>query len=229
MAADAQLDAFLYFGKSLNNGKPTHINGETGDAIESQSDSEYGKSMAVQGYSIGFTHEMDHTEETDNQSDGTQSHEPEINTITVTKLVDAASPQLLRALWEGTTYKDAWISQRKAGGVKGRSGDYFWQIELQEVSIQNLTWSADGGGQTTESVTLYANKGVYVQYFRQKHTGELEPSPIHYETPAKHRHNKKNGAGNGSDGDLDPSQKQAVIKDVIKQLELKYPRIKSLR
>ncbi len=212
-----EIDAFLYFGPAMNGGKPSQIDGETGDAIESKDSGGYGRSMAIQGYSINFTHVMDHTEETKSQSDGSQMHEPEIQTITVTKLVDAASPQLLCAMWEGTQYTDAWISQRKAGGSKGKSGDYFWQLELIEVSIEQLTWSADAGGQTTESLTLHANKGVYVQYFKQKTTGQLESSAIDYDAEITRVKVKKNG-----DGNLDPGQKQSLIADVIKELKKQH-------
>jgi type VI protein secretion system component Hcp len=208
-----EIDAFLYFGRALKGGKPTQIDGETTDVIESQDSGGFGKSMAIQQYSIDFAHPMDHTEEMKNQSDGSQMHEPTISSISVTKLVDAASPMLLRALWEGTQYKDAWISQRKAGGAKGKSGDYFWQIELQEVSIENLTWNADAGGQTTETIHLKATKAVYVQYFRQKQSGNLDTTPIEYEAPIQRPHK-----GNGAD-DMTPSQIDAVVKEVLKRLK----------
>jgi type VI protein secretion system component Hcp len=207
-----EIDAFLYFGPALKGGKPPQIDGETTDVIERKASDGYGKSMAIQQYSIDFAHPMDHTEEMKNQSDGSQMHEPDISSISVTKLVDAASPMLLKALWEGTQYKDAWISQRKAGGGKGMSGDYFWQIELQEVAIENLTWSADSGGQTTETLKLRATKGVYVQYFRQKKTGDLDTTPIEYQAPIERPH-KKNGAD-----DMTPSQIDAVVKEVLKRL-----------
>src|SRR6266853_2456884 len=108
----SEIDAFLYFGRSLKGGMPPKIDGETTDAIEREDSGGYGKSMAIQQYSIDFAHPMDHTEEMKNQSDGSQMHEPDVSSISVTKFVDAASPMLLRALWEGTQYKDAWISQR---------------------------------------------------------------------------------------------------------------------
>jgi type VI protein secretion system component Hcp len=209
-----EIDAFLYFGRALKGGKPTQIDGETTDAIEREDSGGFGKSMAIQQYSIDFAHPMDHTEEMKNQSDGSQMHEPDISSISVTKLVDAASPMLLRALWEGTQYKDAWISQRKAGGAKGKSGDYFWQIELQEVAIENLTWSADAGGQTTETIKLHANKGIFVQYFKQKPSGDQVTSAIEYQAVVERPHAKKNGADN-----MTPSQTDAIVKEVIKRLD----------
>jgi type VI secretion system Hcp family effector len=208
-----EIDAFLYFGPALKGGKPPQIDGETSDVIEGKASDGYGKSMAIQTYSIDFVHQMDHTEEMKNKSDGSQMHEPEIQTVSVTKPVDAASPMLLCALWEGTQYRDAWISQRKAGGAKGKSGDYFWQIELQEVSIENLTWSADTGGQTTETIKLHANKGVYVQYFKQTKSGDQETSPIEYQAAIERPHAKKDGAA-----DMTPSQIDAVVKEVLKRI-----------
>jgi type VI protein secretion system component Hcp len=209
-----EIDAFLYFGPSIDGRKPKQINGETGDESESQSDAGgYGASMAIQQYSIGFTHQMDHTEEMKHESDESQMHEPEIGSVTITKLVDAASPYLLGALWKGTQYTDAWISQRKAGGAKGKSGDYFWQIELIEVSIESITWSADAGGQTTEQLTLKANKGVYVQYFKQLHTGKLVEKADDCKAEVKRVKGKKNGAS-----DLNPSQIDGIVKEVMKRL-----------
>jgi type VI protein secretion system component Hcp len=223
------IDAFLYFGRALKGGKPQQIDGETTDTIEREAVDGYGKSMSIQTYNIGFKLDASLTEEHVNQSDDKQEHDPEITQITVTKLVDAASPILLSALWFGTQYRNAWISQRKAGGQKSRSGDYFWQIELREVSIIDLTWSADNGGQTMESITLHAAKGAYVQYFKQKHTGELEQSPINFEAAIHSKSNKndkKNGdQRNGGATKLDTSQTRSVVNDVIQQLKRNNPHL----
>jgi type VI protein secretion system component Hcp len=208
-----EIDAFLYFGRALKGGKPPQIDGETTDVIEREASEGYGKSMAIQSYSIDFVHQMDHTEEMKSQSDGSQMHEPEVSSISVTKLVDAASPLLLGALWRGTQYENAWISQRKAGGGKGMSGDYFWQIELQTVSIENLTWSADAGGQTTETIKLHAKTCVHAYYYKQRSSGEQVAKAIEYEALIKRPHNK-----NGAD-DMTPSQIDAVVKEVLKRLK----------
>ncbi|HWE72372.1 MAG TPA: type VI secretion system tube protein Hcp [Stellaceae bacterium] len=220
--AGGGIDAFLYFGRSLKGGKPSQIDGETTDRIEREASGGYGKSMAIQQYTMGFELNTDLTEEHVNESDDKQQHDPTITSITVTKMADAASPYLLAALWQGTQYSDAWISQRKAGGQKGMSGDYFWQIELQEVSISNIQWSASDGGETTETLTLHAAKGIHVYYRKQTHTGELESQ----------KHNFHAAIGTTSTGkkkgptQLDSTQTQSIVNEVLQRIKAKNPTIK---
>jgi type VI protein secretion system component Hcp len=225
--ASGGIDAFLYFGRSLKGGKPQQIDGETTDRIEREASGGYGKSMAIQQYTMGFELNADLTEEHVNQSDDKQDHNPTITTITVTKLADAASPLLLAALWNGTQYEDAWISQRKAGGQQGMSGDYFWQIELQEVSITNIQWSANDSGETTETLTLHTAKGAHVYYYKQTRTGQLEKTAIEFLADIRTTStSKKNGdKKNAGPTKLDATQTRSVVNDVIQQLKRNNPHL----
>jgi type VI protein secretion system component Hcp len=218
-----EIDAFLYFGPSLG-GKPERIDGESGDVVERQGKSGYGNSMAIQGYNLGFELNQDWSEETKDDGGGiSHDHEPQIHDVTITKLVDAASPALLQALWYATKYKEAWIAQRKAGGVQGRSGGYFWRLRLDTVVITNLTWAADASGQVTETVTLHCIDGMRAHYYKQKHTGAIESSPIEWGDVRTKRTNVK-----GKDGDrpkLDAAQTQSLVNEVIKQIRINNPHL----
>lgn len=220
--AGGGIDAFLYFGRSLKGGKPQRIDGETTDRIEREASGGYGKSMAIQQYTMGFELNADLTEEHVNESDDKQHHNPTITSIRVTKAADAASPLLLAALWKGTQYEDAWISQRKAGGQQGMSGDYFWQIELQEVSITNIEWNASDGGETTETLTLQAAKGIHVYYYKQTQTGKLETQAIEFPAPIGTTSTGKKK----SPTQLDSTQTQSIVNEVLQRIKAKNPTIK---
>jgi len=218
-----EIDAFLYFGPSMG-GTPEQIDGETGDVIERQTDGGYGKSMTIQSYNVQFELNQDDSEETKDEGGGiSHDHEPKIHDITVTKLLDAASPALLQALWNATKYKVAWIVQRKAGGIQGRSGGYFWKLRLDTVVITNLTWAADSSGQVTETMMLHCKDGMQAYYHKQKHTGELEKQPIPLGVASVKRTNVKS-----KDGDrpkLDATQTRSLVNEVIKQIQSKNPHL----
>lgn len=177
--ADEKIDAFLYFGAKTAGKGPRQINGETSDVLEGKAEGDYGKSMAIKGYDLGFTAHAEGTEETNKTGDSdSNSFDPTVEAVTVRKPVDAATPHLLSAVWYRTVYEEAWLVQKKAGGKKGRSGDYFWEIMLSSVVISNITWSADDSGGLTETLKLEF-QGIDVYYKRQKVTGELEDNAIH--------------------------------------------------
>jgi type VI protein secretion system component Hcp len=220
-----EIDAFLYFGAALSGTKAPKLEGETTDVVEKQSVGDYGRSMAITGYDMGFKLEADWTEESPNQNQkDKQAHDPEINDITVNRVVDAASPMLLLALWNAARYEDAWIVQKKAGGAKGKSGSYFWEIHLREVAITNVNWSAEAGGATTEKLTLKC-RGVEVYYYKQKHTGELESSPIGGDPLPEDldiRPKKKDGDNSKK---LDSGDVQRIVGEVLKIIKKSNPKL----
>lgn len=224
--ADA-MDAFLRFGRALKGGKPDFIHGETSDHIEHQQQDGHGKSMAITNYSLAFELNADLTEEHQGKDDENQDHDPKITAIKVNKFVDAATPAILEAVHRGTQYKTAMIVQRKAGGQRDRSGSMFWKIEMDEVTITNLEWSGDPSGQTTEVLTLHVAKGVHVEYYQQKHTGEMGaaiPGAFPILTTSRARNQKDGKNGNG-DGTLNASQSRSIVNDVIQQLKRNNPHL----
>jgi len=217
----SEIDAFLCFGQALDGGKPTTINGETGDSIESQEiEGELGKSMSISTYDIAFEQTRDWSEETKSKDGKNVDQEPHIGDVTVTKTVDSASPQLLQALWNGTLYDQVYIAQRKGGGSKGYSGDYFWEIKMESVAVINLSWSADDSGKLTEKIVLHCLDGINGFYRPQKITGELGSKVPFGDITIKRTNVKKDK----DSGKIDSSQ----IQDVIRQLEAKYPGLKNL-
>jgi type VI protein secretion system component Hcp len=217
-----EIDAYLYFGRSMG-GEPRLIDGETGDVIERESDG-YGKSMAIQSYNFQFELNQDESEETKDEKGGiSHDHEPKIHDITVTKLIDAASPALLQALWNATKYKVAWIAQRKAGGIQGRSGGYFWRVRLDTVVITNLAWAADTSGQVTETVTIHCIDGLQAYYHKQSHAGVVAEKEVPYgiaeikRTTVKRKDNDR--------PKLDAAQSRSLVNDVIKQIRTNNPHL----
>lgn len=180
--------------------------------------------MAIQSYNVGFELNQDQSEESkDDQGGISHVHEPQIQNVTVTKQVDAASPVLLQALWNATKYKVAWIAQRKAGGAQGRSGGYFWKLRFDQVVITNLTWAADASGQITETVTLHCIDGMQAFYHKQSHTGLMDKAAVPYGIAKIMRTNVKSKDNNGTQ--LDATQTRSLVNEVIKQIRTKNPHL----
>ncbi len=224
------IDAFIAFGPPVKGGET--IQGETADVIERKVEEGWGRSIQIKTYSTSFALNTTNTEETHSQAGDVVAPEFEPDKVTIQKYVDAATPQLLKALRNAVRYQRVLISQRKAGGAKGRSGDYFWLIELKNVMISSLQWSSDESGATAETIALTYYDGISVEYYRQKSTGDLEKTPIWYEIDmtdtlqGKDKKNGKDGNSNGAaGGDLSESQLQTVTKRVLQTLKTKNPNL----
>src|SRR5262249_37942585 len=139
-------------------------------------------------------------------------------------------PQLLNALKNATRFERVLISQRKAGGKAGRSGDYFWIIELRDVLISSLQWSAQDSGPTGETLMLTYYDGITVEYFKQNPDGTLVKSAIAAEITledtlkGKDGKDGKDGTGksNGS-GQISETQVQSVVKRVVQEIKSRNP------
>jgi type VI protein secretion system component Hcp len=215
-----EIDAFLAFGKPMKGGPA--IDGETLDVIERKAEDGLGKSIQIKGYQTNFKLNTTNTEETHSQAGDAVAPTFEAKEFTITKIVDSASPALLNALRCATRYTRVLISQRKAGGVKGRSGDYFWLIELKNVLISSLTWNADESGPTTETMILTYYDEITVEYYKQKPTGELEQSPAWITIPLEEALKSKNGKDDTA-ADLSESQVQSVVKRVVQAIKKGNP------
>jgi type VI protein secretion system component Hcp len=214
MAGDEKIDAFLYFGTKVKGDGPNKIDGETGDIAEKEATSSYGKSMSIKGYQLSITAHAEGTEETQKQDGSKESFDPEIGDVEVTRSVDAASPFLLQAVWKRTVFSDAWIVQKKAGGGgrEGRSGGYFWEINLNIVVVKSLSWNADQDGGLVETLHL-GYQGIETRYYKQKHTGELEKSYLTSDELDLQAPKKGDGdSGGGADA-------QQIKNDIYKALK----------
>ncbi len=164
------VDAFITFGNGLpsGGGRGFTIDGESDDVFEKQH-----KSSQIQSYTFDFNLSMDSGLETSDGDSGKNTHAPRLEAVTVTKQLDLASPKILFALCNAAVFDWVCIWQKRAGGTKGRSGDYFWKVELRQVNISNLTWTADADGMPVETIRLQYHE-ISVEYIPQKHTGELD-------------------------------------------------------
>lgn len=171
MAATGAIDAFLTFGPATANSKQVDVKGETEDTAHKN----YGSCQLLQ-YNLGFSLDTAPGTETDNKSGETATHAPELKAVQVTKLVDVASPVLMQVMSQAAIFRDVWIWQRKAGAAKGKSGDYFWKIHLENVHISDMNWSADPDN-LTETLSLNYQK-ITVEYYKQLETGAIEQKAI---------------------------------------------------
>lgn len=220
--AGETLDAYLTFTTGrAGRGPAPEIKGETKDLTEKSAGY---SSMQIKNYSLDFELETSGTEETSNQKKGElTTHQPNFRDVKITKVVDIASPYLLNALCTAAIYDKVWISQRKSGASKDSTGDYFWEIELRDVTVSTLTWGADESGVPTENLTLKYN-GITAWYTPQKRTGELDlGNAVEYDydlQAAKPGKDRSSSGMNGSDVDAVVKQVMALIAKANPSLKL---------
>lgn len=226
MADGEKIDAFLYFGHQIDGGKgPKKIDGETSDSIESEVTADYGKSMGISGYQFsGTAHPEGSAEQHRKDMERARTdpkfnpYEPVIQPITITKAIDAASPFLLAAMWFRVEYDVAWIVQKKAGGQAKRSGEYFWEIYLENVVVESLNWSAEAGGGVTETLTL-SFMNIQATYHVQDRHGNIEKNGRSFDLLRRTKDNDKDGDAGG--GGASDQQVKDMINKFAKQNSLK--------
>jgi type VI secretion system secreted protein Hcp len=81
---------------------------------------------------------------------GTQTPPPSFSDLTVTKLLDRASPLLLLACAQGTNIPSATLTAVEPAGATNR---IYYQIVLSNVLVTSVSQSG-GGDRPTESVSL---------------------------------------------------------------------------
>ena len=214
-----ELDAYLTFSDgTAGTGSFPAIVGETLDVTEKDF-----SSMQIKSYRFAFELEDTETEQTVSKDGKTNPHAPSLRALQVTKSLDMASPQLFKALTAAARFDYVWLWQKKAGGQKGASGDYFWMIEMRQVTVTNVEWSANPGDAPEETISLQYQE-ITAEYLPQKRTGELDQSkrqtadytPDTAWVPDK----GDKGKGNGSTdfNDFDPVQMKPFVDKLVKEL-----------
>lgn len=98
---------------------------------------------------------------------GGGSGKANVQDLSLTKYIDRASPDLLKACCSGTHYKNAKLIVRKAGGNPLE----YLIITMEGVLVSSVSTGGSGGeDRLTENVTLNFGK-VKVQYQPQKEDG----------------------------------------------------------
>jgi type VI secretion system Hcp family effector len=217
------LDAYLTFsdGTAGKSSFPA-IAGETHDVTEKDF-----SSMQIRSYRFGFELEDTETEETVSKDGKSNPHAPSLRAVQITKSLDMSSPQLFKALTAAARFDYAWLWQKKAGGQKGASGDYYWMIEMRQVTVTSVEWSAQAGDAPEETVMLKFQE-ISAEYLPQKRTGELDKSKrqsVDY-TPdtawVPDKGNKgKDGKSNGSTdlNDFDPVRMKPFVDKLVHELK----------
>jgi type VI secretion system secreted protein Hcp len=104
---------------------------------------------------------------TSHSSTGAGAGKVNIQDISVTKYIDIASANMVKACCTGKPYKNAWLTVRKAGSTPLE----YIKIKLYDVIISGINTSGSGGGdRQTETVTLNFAKYEYT-YTPQTSTG----------------------------------------------------------
>ena len=215
------LDAYLTFsGGTAGKRSFPAIEGETHDVFEKDF-----SSMQVKSYRFGFELEDTETEETVSKDGKSNPHAPSLHAVQITKALDMSSPHLFKALTHAARFDYAWLWQKKAGGKRGISGDYFWKIEMRQVTVTSVEWSAQAGDSPEETIMLKYQE-IEVEYRPQKKDGSLDAAiPAEYVPDTAwvpDKGNKgKNGKSNGSTdlNDFDPVRMKPFVDKLVHELK----------
>lgn len=91
-----------------------------------------------------------------------------VQDLTITKYVDRASPDLMLSMCQGTHYKNAKLTVRKAGGAEPLP---YLVITLEKVLVSSMTSGGSGGDERLVETISLNFAVVKVQYQPQKEDG----------------------------------------------------------
>jgi type VI secretion system Hcp family effector len=223
-----EFDAYLRFveGKyGKGQSKILNVHGETKDVAEKNNpESDFG-SIQLKRYDMGVSQDTKTSEESQIKDTDNIVADPKFNPVTITKQVDISTPYLLQAVYVGAIFTKAHIWQRRAGASREVSGGYFLKIELRDVSVVDLKWSA-GDGIPEETLSL-EYRGIKVEYLRQLASGALDKSApastdMLWLPKAK---NDQTGSDKGG-GALSTSDKADLVKQVTDAIRRANPTLK---
>ena len=101
-----------------------------------------------------------------------------VQDLSITKYVDAASADLWKAVCEGTHFDDATLVVRKAGG---KDAVEYIKLEMNQVIVTSLSNGGSGGeDRLTENVTLNFAKFKYTYVEQTKQGGKGTDHPYGY-------------------------------------------------
>ena len=89
----------------------------------------------------------------------------------VAKSVDYATPALVRAAAEETTFNSALISARRAGG-SGQQYTYL-RLALSQVKVRSVRATGLGGGDAPIETIVLAAESITTEYFVQRNDGTV--------------------------------------------------------
>ena len=94
-----------------------------------------------------------------------------ISSLSVTKVIDKATPILFLKCCNGKHFAKAQLVVREAGGDKQLE---YLIMKFEQVFVDNISWGgANGGGKPTESVAFSFAK-IEIEYYPQKADGSLD-------------------------------------------------------
>jgi type VI secretion system secreted protein Hcp len=95
-----------------------------------------------------------------------------VNDLSLTKFVDKASPNLIQATCDGTHFKQALLTVRKAG----KTPLEYIKITMKEVLVASVSTGGSGGeDRLTENITLNFAE-FKIEYTPQKEDGSGAPA-----------------------------------------------------
>jgi type VI secretion system secreted protein Hcp len=133
------------------------------DTVQGESrDKAHGKEIDVLAWSWGMSNSG-----SAHVGGGAGAGKVNVQDLSVTKYVDSASPALMKACADGSHFKDALLTVRKAGG----SPVEYIKVQMEEVFVTSLSTGGSGGeDRLTENLSLNFAK-VSVDYTPQDAKG----------------------------------------------------------
>jgi type VI secretion system secreted protein Hcp len=171
--------------------------------IEGESlDSQHQNEIEITGWSWGMCNGA--SMELGGDDDDHGSSAPHVGRLTINKVIDRATPKLMKYCLTGTAIDEAVLTLRKKIGGPDpekddvdRQFDYF-VVSMENVMIKNLSWGEGGGGgdesaPVGETVVLKFQK-VHMTYTGQYDSGEpFQENPFGWDLGQhqEHHHERK--------------------------------------
>jgi len=139
------------------------------DGIKGESaDAKHKDEIQIQSFSWGMTQAGTH-----GFGGGGGAGKVSVQDISIVKLVDKSSPELMLACANGKHIKDGLLTVRKAGEKPLE----YMKIKLTDVLVSSVQEAGNGHELLSESVSLNFAK-FQVEYQQQSHDGSAQGGPV---------------------------------------------------
>jgi type VI secretion system secreted protein Hcp len=120
---------------------------------------------------IGWSHSFSQPASPLRDSTGSTIERANHSDLSITKYLDQATRQLLKAHWNGTQFETVSLDCLRAAGEESVN---YLSIEMEDVIISNYSISAGGGDIPVENLSLAYSKITYAYDRKKKQDGDPE-------------------------------------------------------
>ncbi len=156
-------DAFLVFTGA----------GAGAAAIEGETlDDEYQDKKAFEISEFNF--DIENTLNIGSASGGAGAGKVQFNEFNIKKRTDKASPYLFLNCCNGGHFNDVYLTLRKSGVAKDKSGGNYLTFSFKLVAVKKIGWSGTTGDDVCEEEVTFEYGAIKIEYWYQDDKGALK-------------------------------------------------------